>query len=155
MTPDDAEAFFALNSHPDVMLFTGEPPLTSIDQARELITNYPDFDTVGYGRWACIARDTNQMIGFCGLKYLDDLNVTDIGYRFLPEYWGQGLATEAGAASIRFGFDTLQLDTIMAYVLPENAASIRVIEKLGMQPDGQITYDGETALQYKITKPTT
>ena len=53
------------------------------------------------------------MIGFCGLKYLDDLNAVDIGYRFLPEYWGRGLATEACLASVTFGFEVLKLDLII------------------------------------------
>ena len=144
----DAEAFFALNSNPQVMRFTGEPLLPSLNAARQAIANYPDFDTVGYGRWACVLKETGAVIGFCGLKYLPDLDAVDVGYRFLPQYWGRGLATEACVASLEFGFATLCLDQIIGMVLPDNAASIRVLEKAGMRPDGDVVYDGILALRY-------
>ena len=151
-TVDDAGAFFALNSHPEVMRFTGEPPLPSLEAAREAIASYPDFDTVGYGRWACVLKETRTIIGFCGLKYLPLLDAVDVGYRFLPEYWGRGLATEACRASLEFGFDTLQLERIVGLVLPENVASIRVLEKVGMQADGRVVDDGELVLRYSISR---
>jgi len=147
-TVADAEAFFALNSNPDVMEFTGEPLLPSLDAARQDIANYPDFEDLGYGRWACVLKETQTIIGFCGLKYLPDLDEVDVGYRFLPRYWGQGLATEACVASLAFGFTTLCLDQIIGLVVPGNAASIRVLEKAGMQSDGEFVYDGTPALRY-------
>ncbi len=149
---DDAEAFFALNGNPEVMRLTGEPLTDSIEAASNAIANYPDFDTVGYGRWACVLKETQQVIGFCGLKYLTDLNATDVGYRFLPEFWGRGLATEACAASIDFGFNRIGLKQIIGLVLPENAASIRVLEKSGMQKQGEFDYDGTIAVRYTITR---
>lgn len=148
LTADDAEAFFSLNSDPEVMRFTGEPPIASLEAAREAIANYPDFDTVGYGRWGCILKESQTLIGFCGLKYLPELDETDVGYRFLPQYWGRGLATEACRASVNFGLSTIHLKRIIALVLPENVASIRVLEKVGMQSDGQLLYEGEHALRY-------
>ncbi len=153
MTVDDAEAFYALNSHPEVMRFTGEPPILSVDDARRALDEYPDFDTVGYGRWGCVLRETQSLIGFCGLKYLPELDAVDVGYRFLPEHWGQGLATEACAASLKFGLDTLRLRRIIGLVLPENAASIRVLEKCGMRRNGTIEYDGHDALLYDVCRP--
>lgn len=154
MTVADAPAFYKLNSHPDVMRHTGEPPLRSLEEARIAIENYPDFQTIGYGRWGCILKETQSLIGFCGLKYLHDLDEVDLGYRFLPENWGRGLATEACVASITFGFDVLNLDRIIALVLPENIASIRVLVKIGMQPDGVVDYDGHNALRYMVTRAT-
>jgi RimJ/RimL family protein N-acetyltransferase len=90
------------------------------------------------------------VIGFCGLKYLEDLNAVDVGYRFLPEYWGRGLATEACLASVTFGFEVLKLDRIIGLVLPDNVASIRVLEKVGMRSAGEVTYDGHRVLRYSI-----
>lgn len=151
-TLDDCEAFYRLNSHPQVMRFTGEPPLKSLEEARQAIADYPDFETVGYGRWACVLKETRTVIGFCGLKYLPDLDEVDVGFRFLPEYWGKGIATETCSACIEFGFDTLKLDRILGLALPENGASIRVLEKCGMSRQGEITYDGEHALRYEILR---
>lgn len=147
-TIDDAPEFFALNSNPEVMRLTGEPLLPSLDAAKEAIVQYPDFDEVGYGRWACVLKQTREIIGFCGLKYLPEMDAVDLGYRFLPEYWGHGFATEACEACLVFGFDTLRLRESFGFVLPENVASIRVLEKVGMQPDGEVIYDGLLALRY-------
>lgn len=149
-TVEDAEAFFALNGDPRVMRWTGEAPIDSLESARAAITSYPDFETVGYGRWACVLKKTGRVVGFCGLKHLSDLRAVDLGYRFLPEVWGQGLATEASRASLRFGFETLNLDTIIGLVLPANHASIRVLEKVGMRRDAEIAYDGQRIQRYSI-----
>ncbi len=183
MTPTDAPAFFALNSHPEVMRHTGEPPLRSVDEARAAIENYPDFDAVGFGRWGCFLRSTGALVGFCGLKHLPELDMVlasnhvitsktelapnpnlghvDVGFRFLPEYWGRGLATEACLASLEFGFGVLGLSTILALVLPENTASIRVLEKCGLsrvtrnsQPQN-VTYVGLTAWLYAKSRAAT
>ena len=148
---EDAEAFFALNSHPDVMRYTGEPAIQSLEEAREAIENYPDFDTFGYGRWGCFLKETQELIGFCGLKYLTELEMVDVGYRFLPEYWGEGFATEACTASVDFGFDVLGLKQIFGFVLSQNGASIRVLEKVGFCEIGPYMLDGEKVLQYEIS----
>jgi RimJ/RimL family protein N-acetyltransferase len=150
--PSDAETFFRLNSHPEVMRYTGEPPLQSVEEAKHAIENYPDFKTVGYGRWACVHKDSQEVIGFCGLKYLPELDLVDVGFRFFPEYWGQGLGTEACTASIGFGFNNLNLSRIVGLVLPENKASIRVLEKCGLHPNGELSFEGDSALLYEINQ---
>lgn len=144
----DAEAFYALNGDPEVMRLTGEALVPSLQAAAEAIANYPDFDEIGYGRWACVLKDTGRVIGFCGLKYLQDLGAVDVGYRFLPQYWGRGLATEACKASLEFGFHQLRLDQIIGLVIPQNFASIRVLEKAGMKSTGEFLYDGILARRY-------
>lgn len=150
ITSADAEAFYRLNSHPEVMQLTGEPPLQSLEEAEKAIIDYPDFDEVGYGRWGCVLKGEKGMIGFCGLKYIASLDEVDLGYRFLPEYWGKGYATEASNASVRFGFEVLGLESIIAMVLPENLASIRVLEKVGLQREGVVDYEGLKPIRYGI-----
>jgi RimJ/RimL family protein N-acetyltransferase len=150
MTVDDADALFAINSDPDVMRYTHEPMLSSTEEARQAIADYPDFDSVGFGRWGCVLKESHQVIGFCGLKYLDDLDVVDVGYRLLREYWGRGLATEACRASIQFGFDVLQLERIVGLVLPENHRSIRVLEKAGLNLEEERRYEDVQVLFYGI-----
>ena len=148
----DAQALFALNGNPQVMRYTGEPLLPSLDAAKLAIENHTDFDNPGYGRWACVLKESQQIIGFCGLKYLSDLDEVDIGYRFLPEFWGKGYATEACIASLQFGFHTLRLHRIIGLVLPQNAASIRVLEKVGLQFECEFDYDGYSVLRYAASK---
>lgn len=152
-TEADAEDVFALNSDPNVIRYTGEPPIASVEEARRFLAAYPDFDVVGYGRWACILKSTQSVIGFCGLKYLPDLEVTDVGFRFMPQYWGQGIATEACIACLQFGFDEIGLKSIHAFVMPENLASIRVLEKSGMQFDGEFLYEEIPTYRYVIDNP--
>jgi ribosomal-protein-alanine N-acetyltransferase len=151
--PPDAAAFYALNSSVKVMQYTGEPLMESVEAAEEAIRTYRDFDEVGYGRWACHFKRESRIIGFCGLKYLHERDEVDLGYRFLPEYWGQGLATEACLATLEFGFGTIGLSRIIALVLPENTASIRVAEKCGMQFEDEVAYEGQRVLLYAVEKP--
>lgn len=145
---DDAESFFALNSTPDEMRFIGEPLIPTLDAAKQAIASYPDFDKFGYGRWPSALKETQTVIGFCGLKYLADLDAVNVGYRFLPQYWGRGLATEACVASLDFGFITLCLDQIIGLVLSDNHASIAVLEKADMKSDGKFVYNGTLVLRY-------
>ncbi len=152
-TVDDCEAFYRLNSHPEVMRYTGEPAIGSVEEARDAIARYPDFDTVGYGRWACVLKETGAVIGFCGLKYLPELDEVDVGFRFFPEYWGKGIGTETCAASLSFGFEVLGLERILGLVLPENGASIRVLEKCGMRRNGEVVFEGDRALRYDALRP--
>ncbi len=141
----DAEAFYRLNSHPEVNRYTGEPPCESVAAARAGIRSYPDWTQYGIGRWAAVYKATNEIIGFAGLKWLSDFGEVDLGYRFLPQYWGRGLATEASVACLAYGFETLGLKRIVGYTDPENRASMRVLEKLGMVRKEPILYDGEPA----------
>ena len=146
---DDAEAFYALNSNPDVMRYTCEPMPGSVEEVREAIKNHRDFDLYGYGRWGCFLKETGVLIGFCGLKFLTDLNAVDVGYRFLPQHWGKGFATEACRSSLQFGFAELGLDRIIGLVKPENLASRRVLEKVGMRDTGEMEYDDIRVVCYE------
>lgn len=148
--PADAEVLFALNSDPEVMRYTGEPLWESVEQTRARITAYPDFERYGFGRWACILKSEQRIVGMSGLKYLEDLGEVDVGYRFFPAYWGRGLATEAAAAALGFGFDVLGLERIIGLVLPDNRASVHVLEKIGMHLDGRARCGGESALRYVV-----
>lgn len=149
---DDAEAFHAFNSDPQVMRHTGEPPCESVAQARRMIRDYPDYRRHGYGRWAVVYKPDDRVVGFNGLKYLDDLDEVDLGYRLLSEYWGRGIATESSLAVVRHGFETLGLTRIIGLVLPENPGSIRVLEKLGMRYHGMVEFFGEQVQRWVLER---
>jgi len=102
---------------------------------------------------AIIYKPDNRFIGFTGLKYLDDLDEVDVGYRLVREYWGRGLATEATRPTIDYGFEKLGLKRIIAAALPENVGSIRVMEKLGMHFEKKLIYDGHETVFYVIENP--
>ena len=143
MTLDDAYEYWPLVSDPAVLRHTGEAPLGSLDEVRELLSARPlhDYEVHGYGRLACVEIATGKLVGFCGLKYLEDLGETDVGYRFLPQYWGQGFATESARAIIRYGVETLGLTRIIGLVAPNNSSSVRVLEKLDMTFERRVTVE--------------
>ncbi len=128
--PEDAEAMFNLNADPEVLRYTGDEPFSSIDEAREFLTNYSDFRRNGMGRWAIVSKETQAVIGWAGLKK-HDAGFVDLGYRLLKSWWGKGVATEASLASLKHGFEALGLKEIVARSVPENIASIRVMDKCG------------------------
>jgi [ribosomal protein S5]-alanine N-acetyltransferase len=140
--PSDAAAFYRLASDPDIIRYTGEPPCQSLEAAAAGIAAYPDWADPGYGRWATVYKPEGKIIGFAGLKYLAQFQEVDLGYRFLPEFWGRGLATEASKACLRFGFEVIRLRRVVGYTDPENAASMRVLEKVGLLRGEPILYDG-------------
>jgi len=132
---DDAEAFFQLNSDPEVLRFVPDKGLLNVEQARQILIDHPiaDYRKYGFGRGACILKSTGEQIGFAGLKYLEELGEVDVAFRLMRTHWGQGLATEAALASVRFGFSDLGLKRIIGLVMPENIASVRVLEKTGLR----------------------
>ena len=140
-TVDDAEAYWPLVSHPDVLRHVGEPAVTSIAAVRDLLESRPlrDYRLYGYGRMACIDKHSGRLIGFSGLKYLDDMDETDIGYRFIPEAWGKGYATESAAAVIARQAAEFGLRRIIGLVEPENAGSVGVLKKLGLTFERRLT----------------
>jgi [ribosomal protein S5]-alanine N-acetyltransferase len=85
-----------------------------------------------------------KLIGFCGLKQIPALGVPDLGYRFLPQYWGQGIATEASHAVVTYGFDHQGLDLMRAFTMVGHTKSIRVLSKLGFEFEKRDHYPGET-----------
>jgi ribosomal-protein-alanine N-acetyltransferase len=149
---DDAEAFFQLNSDPEVLRFVPDKKLESVDQARQLLIDHPiaDYRKYGFGRGACILKKTDEQIGFAGLKYLEELGEVDVAYRLMPAYWGLGLATEAARASVRLGFTKLGLKRIIGLTMPENLASVRVLEKTGLRYTETVTFSGSQFLKYVI-----
>jgi RimJ/RimL family protein N-acetyltransferase len=150
MNEDDAESIYRLNIHPDIFRFTTDLPFESVEEAREFLKNYDAYSLYGFGRWAVVLKDTNAFIGWCGLKYIPEEKEVDIGYRFLPEYWGQGFAVETGLKCCEFGFAKLGLTRIVARVHKDNFRSIRVSEKMGMVYEKDLMYDGVAWLNYVL-----
>lgn len=134
LTLDDAPAYHPLVSLPEVIRYTGEQPQQSLDDVRQVLLTRPlrDYAVHGFGRMACIEKLSGRLVGFCGLKYLEDLQEVDIGYRFLPETWGMGYATESCLA-ILADADKSPIQRVVGLVESENTASIRVLVKIGLQ----------------------
>ena len=105
----------------------------------------------GYGNWAVVLKTSDKTIGYCGLTYAPDLDgcaEIALGYRLAREYWGFGYATEAVRASLDYGLNVLELNSIIATIDPNNLASIRVAERVGMVYEKDIMLDWYTHPDY-------
>lgn len=147
----DAQPMYDLNSDPEVIRYTGDPPFYNVEAAKQFISQYDHYERHGFGRWAVVLKDTGAFIGWCGLK-LNEENLVDLGFRFFKKEWNKGYATESAKASLNYGFEKLNLDTIVGRVLPENVASVKVLEKIGMRFWKKGTCHGiDGALYYRIS----
>lgn len=132
-TETDAPLILELNSDPEIVKYVHEPTLKTEEQAREILIDIilPQYKN-NLGRWAIQVKETNEFIGWCGLKYRPELNEIDLGYRLMQKAWGKGYATEAAQQTLDHGFNVLNLQLITGRAHIENIASIKVLEKIGM-----------------------
>jgi len=151
-TPDDVQAMYDLNSDPEVIRYAEAAPVRNLQEALEKLESGPlaDYAKYGYGRFAIEDRETGEVIGFCGIKYIPEIGLPEIGYRLLRSYWGRGLCTEAARACVDYARDDLKIEKLVALIIPENLASIRVAEKLGMKKGPLISIYDVEALQYEM-----
>ncbi len=156
-TPADAPLLFELNSDPEVTRYTLDL-MKDIQQAKEALENsiLPQYRLYGHGRWAVHLKENREFIGWCGLKtrLLEKGNSEiDLGYRFSQRYWGKGFATESARATIRYAFENLHYTVLVGRALPGNLASMRVLEKCGMNYTGQEVIEGLLHECYIIRRP--
>lgn len=138
----DVQRLFAIYGDPQTNLFNPVGPLASLEVAQRLLDHWlAQWASQGYGWWA-IARveAPDHIIGFGGIAPMDYLTQRriNLGYRFAVQAWGQGYATELGRDALKLAFETLGLPEVFGLVRPDHAASIRVLEKIGMQPFGTL-----------------
>ena len=149
----DGIHFYSLNNDPEVIKYTGDPTFTSVSEAEEFIENYSVYRDFGYGRWAVCLKETQEFLGFCGLKFHPKEKITEVGFRFFKNQWNKGYATESTLACLSYGFSELNLNEIYAHVHIKNFASQRVIEKCGLHFVKEILYDNQPTKLYCIKNP--
>lgn len=149
-TLEDIDAVFEFGSSKIVNEYTGEVSLKNKEEAKNIIKNiyFKDYKKYGYGRWATVYKPTNKIIGFAGLKFLPEFDETDIGFRFLPEYWNKGIATEVSEKIIKYGFKHFNLQRIIGIADPKNIGSCKVLEKIGLTFYKSDFYDNEDDKKY-------
>jgi ribosomal-protein-alanine N-acetyltransferase len=118
----------------------------------QMVSRY--WDTDGFGFWAVVLKETNETIGWSGTWSLWETNEVEIGFAIAPRYWGQGLATEAAQVALQYSFEKRFAAKTIAVAMPENYASRRVMEKLGMFLQGQKFFRsyGLELVYYSITQ---
>ena len=158
---EDIDRIFLLDSNPEVMKYIGLKPVAKIEEAEETIRKIrKQYQENGIARWAVIEKSSNLLIGWSGLKFLTEplngfKNVYELGYRFLPEVWGKGYATESAKAVLEYGFDQLNLNIIYACADIKNINSSKILKnKLGFSEMGTFIddLDGATCFWYELEK---
>ncbi|MCC3574084.1 MAG: GNAT family N-acetyltransferase [Microcoleus sp. PH2017_40_RAT_O_B] len=152
-TPDDLDDLYRIYSDAETMKYlTGVRTREATESAIHAMLQR--WEEHNFGMWALVHKIDCKMIGRCGLAFLDKTPEVELGYAFDKVYWNQGLATEASFASLNYGFNILKLERIVAIARPENIASQRVIQKVGMKYEKNARYYEIDVLYYSIFRET-
>jgi RimJ/RimL family protein N-acetyltransferase len=135
LTDDDAPFILTLLNEPSFLRYIGDKNVRNLDDARQYIRTGPaaSYERHGFGLGLVQLKDSQTPIGMCGLLKRDELPDPDIGFAFLPDFWGKGFAFEAAAAVLHDARERLKLTRILAIVNPDNDASIKLLQKLGLK----------------------
>lgn len=128
----DVMVLYDMHQDPAVTRFTDDPiPWDSVERVKQILKEevLPQY-TKKIGRWAVFMKANDVFIGWCGLKDLG--GEVDLGYRFIPKYWGNGYATEAAQAVLDYGKRN-HIKNIIGRAAVENRASVKVLERVGLQ----------------------
>lgn len=154
----DREGFYEMDSDPEVHKYIFKQPIINVEEAEEGIRFIQSqYKKYGTGRLAVVDRNSNEFLGWCGIKFIEGPwnNVSDfyeLGYRFTQKHWGKGYATETASAILDYAFANLPTDVIYAITDPENSGSRHVLEKLGFVYHGLFDLDGSSTTWYILTK---
>lgn len=152
LNENDVDAIFALRRDAEFMRFIREPQTKRAEAESwiNLVSELWESDKIGF--CAVIDKNSNEFIGWCGLWKLKETGETEVGYAIAENFQKKGLASEAAEKFLEYGFQQLNLEKIVAVARPENTASRRVMEKIGMNYDGiGRFYDCDLA-HYSITR---
>jgi RimJ/RimL family protein N-acetyltransferase len=155
-THDDIVALARIYGNPNVLRYLSHEAISSDhaeDAARRSVHRFLDhWDAYGFGVWAIVDKASGEVAGYCGLQYVPGMAQVELLYLLDERFWHRGLATEAALAAVRYGFDELGLQRIVAVVEAANQASRRVLEKVGLSCDDEspsgdlrvVAYSGES-----------
>ncbi len=151
--PDDWKRFKPLATDPRVLRYIGDGTPWPDEKIKEGVEKWISLArSRGWILWAVIHRDDAELIGFCGFSYGFAPDV-EIGWRLLPDYWGHALATEAARATLDYGFRRWRFARVISVAQPENRASVRVMEKIGMIFDESFVHEGIPVVRYVAENP--
>ncbi len=130
----DLDELSALCADAELMRYVGDgQPLTREQVQRWIEKSLENYSRHGLGCMAVTEKSEDRLIGYCGLVYAQGSDEPEIIYALQKEYWGRGLASEAARAMLAYGLTKHKLPRILATIDPDNASSIRIVEKLGLK----------------------
>ncbi|MGB0777981.1 MAG: GNAT family N-acetyltransferase [Flavobacteriaceae bacterium] len=150
---DDAGHLFHLDNNEAVHRYLGQNPVKDINQSVKIVEDLlQQYKNNGIGRWAIFRKEDGRFLGWSGLK-LEDEGYYDIGYRLLPEFWGQGIAFETATFWLDYGFKTLNLPDIIGDAHIGNIASNKVLRKIGLKYRHHLYWNGIMCNRYGLKNP--
>ena len=153
LRPDDAKDMFAYARDPEVSRWVSWEPHRSIADTRAVIAEFlRRYETGESGEWALLHKRDGRMIGTAGLRWNEREQAADLGFTIARDYWNRGLMTEAVTEIIRYGFEDLGLDRVVAKHASTNPGSGRVLAKAGMQCDGPKRVGQYRPIHYSLTR---
>jgi ribosomal-protein-alanine N-acetyltransferase len=151
--PGDREPLHAILSDRDVIRYLPRSEPWPLEIVQKVMNRQAEhWEIHGYGWYAVECQADGELIGWCGLGYLDETQEVEIKYLLKKSHWGLGYATEGARTCLDAGFQQLGLDEIVGLVFPENQTSRHVIQKLGLTFTGNLPYFGFDLDRYAITK---
>lgn len=154
----DAEAMFKMDNNLNVHNYLGKKPVQTIEECTNYIGEVRNqYIKNKIGRFAIVLKETNEVIGWAGLKFVTEpenelVNFYDLGYRLQEEYWGNGYAQEAAKAWLDYGFFKLKKGTIYASAHVENRNSRRILEKIGMTQKSEYQWENIPCIWFELHK---
>lgn len=155
----DKEAMFAMDSNPKVHQYLGNEPVTDLAQVEEYIGAIQNqYYKSGIGRFAVVIKDTSEIIGWSGLKFITEPennhnNFYDLGYRLAEEFWGKGYATESAIAWRNYAFDVIKTPFIYASAHIDNIGSNTILQNVGMTKVEEYFHEDLPCNWYKMKNP--
>lgn len=153
-TPNDLDDLYRIYSDSEVMKYIGKGVRTRTETETAIYNILEHWEQNNFGMWALVHKIDRKIIGRCGLVFLDKTPEIELGYALDKVYWNQGLATEASFASLNYGFQILKLQRIVAIARPENLASQRVMQKVGMKYEKNARYYETDVAYYSKSRKT-
>lgn len=155
----DLLGIYELDSDPLVHKYLGNKPIKTKEEALESIkSNILQHKERGIARWAAIEKSSGEFIGWSGLRLNNDLtfnnqtNFYDVGYRFIPRFWGKGYATESSIVAMDYFFTTMKKELLIGVAEIDNIASNKVLGKIGLQFKEEFKIDDVKANWYELKK---
>ncbi|WP_459502959.1 GNAT family N-acetyltransferase [Bacillus sp. C1] len=152
-TLENIDAFHQIVKHDEVGKWLAISRGMLREEARQYVGKVIEHWTEnGFGVWFLFHKTTGELIGHCGLRYIDGTKEVEIMYLLDSKFWGHGYATEAVHASIQYAFQTLKVEKLIARIRSANDKSKNVLEKAGFQYTHNVDFDGRRLAYYEYKK---
>ncbi|MDQ3800441.1 MAG: GNAT family N-acetyltransferase [Acidobacteriota bacterium] len=153
ITPGDLDALIATREGDEVNKYLGGARMQNPEAIAERMKFYLEcHEKHGFGMCMVIWKETGEIIGWSGLQPLGETGEIEVGYGMKKEFWGRGIGYECALAWLRYGFENIGAERIVALAHPDNVGSWRIMEKCGMRYEKNTTHFGMECVLYAITK---